>query len=203
MTPADDPDIAEAEERVRLLRLLLRDEATIREKAERERDALRVRLQNIKVQIIQIHAQDNYDAAGSMFEALVKELIERPEPSSMSDYFQGFVADKSHPLMSATGSEGRCELCGLRESPLHDAYNASKSPEIDAAIKRAYERAVAETAGAMVKEATDRMEHMVETGTRLPLNMECVAQVFGGKLHWISAAPILADGAKLYAFRKP
>jgi len=36
-------------------------------------------LQNIKVQIIQIHAQDNYDTAGSMFEALVKELIERPE----------------------------------------------------------------------------------------------------------------------------
>ncbi len=79
-------------------------------------------LQNMKVQIIQIHAQDNYDTAGSMFEALVKEVIEGPQ----SDYFQRFVADKPHPLMSATGSEGRCELCGLRESQLHDAYEASK-----------------------------------------------------------------------------
>jgi hypothetical protein len=44
----------------------------------------------------------------------------------MSDYFQGFVADKPHPLMDATGSEGRCELCALRENPLHDAYKTSE-----------------------------------------------------------------------------
>jgi len=33
--------------------------------------------------------------------------------------------------------------------------------------------------------------------------MECVAQVFGGKIHWVSAPPVLQDGTKLYAFRKP
>jgi len=81
--------------------------------------------------------------------------------------------------------------------------HALGAPEIDAAVKRAYERAITETAGAFVKEAIDRIECMAETGMRLPLNMECVAQVFGGKLHWAAAAPVLADGTKLYAFRKP
>ena len=92
----------------------MREEAVEGMLAYKQRaEAAEALLQNMKVQIIQIHAQDNYDTAGSMFEDLVKELIEYPEPSSMSDYFQGFVADKPHPLMSATGSEGRCELCGL------------------------------------------------------------------------------------------
>ena len=38
------------------------------------------------------------------------------------DYFQGFRRDEPHPRLAATGSEGRCELCGLDEAPLHTAY---------------------------------------------------------------------------------
>jgi hypothetical protein len=34
----------------------------------------------------------------------------------MADYFQGFTEDSPHPHMPATGTEGRCELCGENES---------------------------------------------------------------------------------------
>ena len=27
-------------------------------------------------------------------------------------YFHGYVADRQHPWMASTGSDGRCELCG-------------------------------------------------------------------------------------------
>jgi hypothetical protein len=113
------------------------------------------------------------------------------------------------------------------------------APEIGAAIRRAYERAVTETASAIAKEATDRIEHMVRTGTistddrplpplpepdvkETPVGWdlwgvgkmesyarlargeaaEAVAQVFGGKLYWVTAAPFLEDGTKLYALKK-
>jgi len=36
----------------------------------------------------------------------------------MSDYFHGDTADKPHTCWAASGSEGRCELCGLYS----DAY---------------------------------------------------------------------------------
>jgi len=44
-----------------------------------------------------------------------------------ADYFQGFKKDLPHPSMPATGTEGRCELCGLRDSPLHDQYEADRT----------------------------------------------------------------------------
>lgn len=34
-------------------------------------------------------------------------------------YFQGFEAHLHHPLMTSTGSEGRCDLCGHWDSDLH------------------------------------------------------------------------------------
>lgn len=37
-------------------------------------------------------------------------------------YFFGHRANQPHPRMAATGSEDRCELCGYRESYLHDVY---------------------------------------------------------------------------------
>jgi|SRR5882762_10660766 len=48
---------------------------------------------------------------------------------------------------------------------------------------------------------SERMDQYARLARGEP--MECVAQVFGGKIHWVSAAPVLADGTKLYAFRKP
>ncbi len=43
----------------------------------------------------------------------------------MNDYFQGAKADEPHPCFAATGSEGRCELCGLGpDAPLHEAWLA-------------------------------------------------------------------------------
>ncbi len=73
-----------------------------------------------------IQAQVCENLAESIRTMRIEPEERKLERSSMIDYFQGFVADKSHPLMSATGSDGRCELCGLRESPLHDTYEASK-----------------------------------------------------------------------------
>lgn len=36
-------------------------------------------------------------------------------------YLQGYTdASKPHPRMAQTGTEARCILCGLDESPLHD-----------------------------------------------------------------------------------
>lgn len=39
------------------------------------------------------------------------------------EYFRGHKADKPHPHMPATGTEGMCELCrDGRESPFHQAF---------------------------------------------------------------------------------
>lgn len=38
------------------------------------------------------------------------------------EYFFGYTADTPHPWMPATGTEGRCELCGLRwDAIIHGA----------------------------------------------------------------------------------
>lgn len=44
---------------------------------------------------------------------------------AVARYFQGFTKDQPHPPMPATGTEGRCELCGgPRDAPLHVQYTA-------------------------------------------------------------------------------
>lgn len=48
----------------------------------------------------------------------------------MSDYFQGFTEDVPHPRMAATGTEGRCELCGLYDSELHERWYAAQPPYV-------------------------------------------------------------------------
>lgn len=39
-------------------------------------------------------------------------MSDSPQRSD-ADYFQGYTKDEPHPHMPATGTEGRCELCGL------------------------------------------------------------------------------------------
>ncbi len=55
----------------------------------------------------------------------------------MSDYFFGFKENEPHPCLvpyrrhwrPATGTEGRCELCGLDwDAPLHEQYRAAQEP---------------------------------------------------------------------------
>jgi hypothetical protein len=60
--------------------------------------------------------------------------IERPKlvlpDEPVGDYFQGNVKDQPHPWMPATGSEGRCELCGLGENVvIHSQFEKLNAPE--------------------------------------------------------------------------
>lgn len=44
----------------------------------------------------------------------------------MSDYFHGHEIDRPHPHMPATGTEGRCELCGERaDAVLHQQWDVA------------------------------------------------------------------------------
>lgn len=36
------------------------------------------------------------------------------------DYFDGYRADAPHPMMTSTGSEGRCDICGRRNTRDHE-----------------------------------------------------------------------------------
>lgn len=50
-------------------------------------------------------------------------------------YFQGFTKEHPHPRMAATGSEGRCELCGLGpDATIHTTYKAARDMSDQPAI---------------------------------------------------------------------
>ncbi len=38
----------------------------------------------------------------------------------VQDYFGGYSAEAPHPKMTSTGSEGRCDICGRRNTRDHD-----------------------------------------------------------------------------------
>lgn len=42
-----------------------------------------------------------------------------PEHWWESDYFHGYRASKPHPMMTSTGSEGRCDICGSSAEYVH------------------------------------------------------------------------------------
>lgn len=52
------------------------------------------------------------DGLAAMLDAFAQRL-------EQEGYFQGYKSDLPHPRMAATGTEGRCELCRLVDSPLH------------------------------------------------------------------------------------
>ena len=53
---------------------------------------------------------------------LILGAVRQEMETDPADYFFGYVADKPHPRMASTGTEGRCELCGLLDSPMHDEW---------------------------------------------------------------------------------
>lgn len=38
----------------------------------------------------------------------------------VQDYFDGYRASAPHPMMTSTGSEGRCDICGRTETRDHE-----------------------------------------------------------------------------------
>lgn len=50
------------------------------------------------------------------------------------DYFDGYRASAPHPMMTSTGSEGRCDICGRSETRDHERPWTRVAPRFIAAV---------------------------------------------------------------------